>query len=265
MPRFTLIVFLLLFAGRADAQSINVIPPTGEWVVDTAGMFTEGERQSLSLRLSRYADTTSTQIVVATVPSLDGAAISDYAVELGRQWGVGQAQYDNGVVILVSRADREVFIATGYGVEGAIPDALAGRIVRNVIVPNFRQDRYYAGISEAVNVIMAAAAGEFDAVPGRSQDQGTGLDLATIFVLLIIAFFVISALSSERRGGGGGGGYRHRRRSSIPPVIIFGGMGGRGGGFGGGGFGGGGFGGGGFGGFGGGGGSFGGGGAGGSW
>src|SRR5690625_7752671 len=62
MPRFTLIVLLLLFAGRADAQSINVIPPTGEWVVDTAGMFTEGERQSLSLRLSRYADTTSTQI-----------------------------------------------------------------------------------------------------------------------------------------------------------------------------------------------------------
>src|SRR5690625_6431836 len=170
MPRFTLIVLLLLFAGRADAQSINVIPPTGEWVVDTAGMFTEGERQSLSLRLSRYADTTSTQIVVATVPSLDGAAISDYAVELGRQWGVGQAQYDNGVVILGSRADREVFIATGYGVEGAIPDALAGRVGRHVIVPDSRQARYSPGVSEAATAIVAAAARSCDRVRRLSRD-----------------------------------------------------------------------------------------------
>lgn len=258
----------LVLVQPASAQTVNVIPPSSQWVTDTAGMLTQAERQALSERLRRYADTTSTQIIVVTVPSLDGVPAADYAVELGRRWGVGTGEHDNGAVILVSRDDRQVYIATGYGLEGAVPDVLASRIVRNVIVPNFRQNRFYAGLSEASNIIMEAAAGEYVAEPRAERPAARSLDVASVFVILIIAFFVIEAMSTGRHGGGGNGGRRVRRRRGVPPIVVWGLMsamsGGRSrGGMGG--FGGGGFGGGGFGGFSGGGGSFGGGGAGGSW
>lgn len=255
----TLALALLVFAGEVRAQQDLVMPSRQDWVVDDAQMLSSTERQSLARKLSEYADTTSTQIVVVTMPSLGGAAISDYAVELGRRWGIGQEEHDNGVLIVVSRDDRDVFIATGYGMEGAVPDALAGRIVRHIVIPNFREGRYYAGLSEAVNVIIEAAAGEYEGLPARDQDQAPSSAMALSFIILIILFFVINAARSGH-GGGGRGPRRRRRGGMMPPIIIWGG--GLGGGSRGG-FGGGGFGGGGFGGFGGG--SFGGGGAGGSW
>lgn len=248
-------------AGSAAAQNVDVIPSGGEWVTDRAGLLSDSEEQALAQKLRAYEDTTSTQIVIVTLESLDGVAPVDYATELGRTWGVGQQGQDNGIVILVSRDDREVFIAPGYGLEGAIPDAIASRIVRNTLVPNFRQGNFYGGLSDASDQLIAAAAGEFEAVAQRrpSGSRGGGrLPTANIFILMIIAYFV---LSSARRGGGGGkdGGRRYRRGRRGPPLIIWGGgFGGGSGGFGGGG-------GGGFGGFGGGGGSFGGGGAGGGW
>lgn len=253
---------LVISAGTAQAQQDMPMPSRQDWVVDDAGMLSSTERQSLARKLSEYADTTSTQIVVVTMPSLGGVEISQYAIELGRRWGVGQEQFDNGVIIVVSRDDRDVFIATGYGLEGAVPDALAGRIVRHIIIPNFREGRYYAGLSEGINVIIEAAAGEYEGLPARDQDQAPPSAMALSFIILIILFFVINAARSGHGGGGSGRGRRRRRGGMMPPVIIWGGGfgGGSRGGFGGGG---GGFGGGGFGGFGGG--SFGGGGAGGSW
>ncbi len=250
----------MLLAGvvaPVQAQRVDVIPSSGEWVTDRAGLLSAAERQTLAERLRAYAETTSTQIVVVTLPDLGGADIGLYATELGQRWGVGQQGKDNGVVVLVSRDDRKVFIATGFGLEGAIPDAVASRIIRNVITPNFRQGRYYAGLTGAVDALIEAARGEYTAEspPASYEHPGDGgVDFATIFVLLIIAYFIVTSLG-RGRGRGGGRGRRYQRRGG-PPVIIWGG-----GGFGG--SGGGGFGGGGFGGFGGGG--FGGGGAGGSW
>nr|7TBR_A Chain A, TPM_phosphatase domain-containing protein [Rhodothermus marinus SG0.5JP17-172] len=142
-------------------MQIEVIPPSGQWVTDLADLLTPAEERMLSRKLATYADTTSTQIVIVTLPTLNGVPAADYAVELGRRWGVGQKEYDNGVVILVAREEREVFIATGYGLEGAIPDALAGRIVRDIIVPRFRRGDFYGGLSAAVDAIIAAAQGEF--------------------------------------------------------------------------------------------------------
>jgi uncharacterized protein len=252
-----LLLLLLLVAPIVLAQP-QVISPTGQWVTDRAGLLTPAEARALSERLRSYADTTSTQIVIVTLPSLEGIPASEYAVELGRRWEVGQQGQDNGVVILVSRDDREVFIATGYGLEGAITDLQAGRIVRNVITPAFRQGQFYGGLSSAVDELIRAAKGEFRSTD-RARSTGDGLDLATMFVLLIIVSFFLSAMRSG--GGRGPGGKRIRgRRYGSPPVVILGP-----GAFGRGGFGGGGFGGGGFGGFSGGGGGFGGGGAGGRW
>ena len=265
-------VCCLLFwcVGVSAAQDIRrVLAPTGQWVSDTADMLSAGEENALTGRLSSYAESSSTQIVVVTIPSLDGYAASEYATELGRQWGVGQSQYNNGVVLLVSRDDREVFIATGYGIEGAIPDAVAARIVRNVIIPQFKRGDFFEGISQAVDALVDASDGEYEATDVATGD---GLPELVVFVVFLIVLIVIIVIIVNMGKGSSGGGKRRRRRNS--PVIIWGGGGhrtgwgsssgswGSGGGFGGGSFGGGGFGGGGFSG---GGGSFGGGGAGGSW
>ena len=240
------LVLLLAAATGGRAQDVEVISPSGQRVTDRADLLSPSEERQLTQKLAAYEDTTSTQIVVVTLPSLGGVPASDYAVELGRQWGVGQQGQDNGVVLLVSRDDREVFIATGYGLEGAIPDAVASRIVRNILVPNFREGRFFAGLSEGVDALIAAARGEFAPMPPPRDSGGDDPIPALGLILLIFLFFLLRA----SRGGGGRG-----RRGRGGSVIIWGG--GSGGGFGGGGFSGGGFSGGG--------GSFGGGGAGGSW
>lgn len=260
---YTALLIGAAFTGTtatATAQSSQEMPPSKAWVSDQAGVLTSAEEQALTAKLSGYADTTSTQIVIVTVPGLEGREISSYAVELGQSWGVGQKGKDNGAVILMSEEDRRVFIATGFGLEGAVPDIIAGRIVRNLMIPAFRQENFYRGFSDAVDAIIAAASGEFEAAAvQRNAREDRGVDLTTLFILMIIGYFFVSGMRRRGgggKGGGGKGGYRRRRGGS--PIIIWGGggFGGRGGG---------GLGGGGLGGFGGGGGGFGGGGAGGSW
>ncbi|WP_028566952.1 TPM domain-containing protein [Salisaeta longa] len=256
-----LVLCLLLVGGstmqvQAQAQLADVIPSDNRLVVDQGNFLSATEAQRLEAKLRRYADTTSTQIAVVTVPTLDGQAIADYATAIGRQWGVGQAGQDNGVVLLVAREERKVFIATGYGMEGVLPDAIANRIVRTILTPSFREGQFYAGLDRATDAIIQAAAGTYTA-SATEDAAGDGFDLppGLIFTVLIILYFVFT---NKRRGGKGGGKRgKHRHRDMDVPIIFWGG--GFGGGSGGGGLGGGG----GFGGFGGGG--FGGGGAGGDW
>jgi len=245
----------VLLARSAVAQRYDLPPRPSGPVLDQGEMLSGAEEQRLARKISAFEDTTSTAVVVVTLQSLNGAPIADYAVTLGRAWGVGQEEKNNGVVLLVSRGDREMFIATGYGVEGALPDAIANRIVERVITPAFRQGQFYAGIDRGVDAIIQATKGEFEAdEAARSASSDDGMPMALIFTLLVLVYFV--GTSFFRGGGGGNRSRRSRRQHGDMPLIIWGG----GGGSGGGGFGGGG---GGFGGFGGG--SFGGGGAGGSW
>ena len=257
------IVMLLLLAGitvpAAQAQRVDMIPPSGQWVTDQAGLLSSVEEQTLERTVRFYADTTSTQIVIVTLPDLGGQDIALYATELGQQWGVGRQDQDNGIVILVSRDDHKVFIATGFGLEAAIPDAVANRILNEIVLPDFKQGRFYAGLAGAVDALILAAAGEFTAertprVITRTRRRRTRSFSGLLYVVLMIVFFVVSSFG---RGGGRGGGRRYRRHGGLPFIIWGGGSGFGGGGssgFGGGGF---------SGGFGGGG--FGGGGAGGSW
>lgn len=237
----------------------QVPPPSKQLVTDLGDFLEPVEERALERKLRTYADTTSTQIAVVTVPDLGGMDAQEFALEIGRTWGVGQEGQDNGIVFLISRKERQVRIEVGYGLEGAVPDAIAARIIREVVTPSFKQGQFFAGINAGVDLIMAAAAGEFEglAQSGRSGSGG-GIDPIFIYLAFIFIYFIVSGI---RNKGGGKGGYRKGRRSGMPVIIWGGGLhGNRGGGFGGGG---GGFGGGGFGGFGGGG--FGGGGAGGSW
>jgi len=243
------------------AQDIRTLPPTGKWVTDEGGFLTPLQEDLLSRRLQGYADTTSTQIVIVTLQDLGGYAASDYAVQLGRDWGVGTSGADNGLVILVSRAEREMFLATGFGLEGLVTDAMASRVVRNIMRPAFRDGNFYEGLDGAVTAVMGLASGYFTSDDVVAADQGPGSGRGTPVIGYIIFIFVFFLISSVRRRGGGGPGKGVRRRHHGMPIVFWGGMGGLGGHGSSGSFGGG-FGGGSFGGMGGG---FGGGGAGGGW
>ncbi len=238
-------------------------------IYDQAGMLSGTERSRLEQKLRTYNDTTSVQISIVTVPKIY-CSISYAAIELGDDWGIGQKDTENGVLVLVARDDRQLFIATGYGAQVQITDVLAKRIIENVITPSFRNGYYYDGLNKGTDIIMELMAGEYEAIE-YEQPNGDGIPLWVIILIILIIFWLISRNNRRRgkqvdynrsgkwifdedwgRNDGTWGDFRRGGGVFIPP---------RGGGFGG--SRGGGFGGGGFGGFGGGG--FGGGGAGGSW
>lgn len=253
-------VLLFLTAG-VKAQDIPSPMVPYRLVNDFAGLFSTAETTSLEQKLLAYNDSTSTQIYVVTVNDLGGYPASDYAFQLGEEWGIGQKSKNNGAVILikpkVGNSRGQAFIATGYGLEARINDAFAGRIVRNEMIPYFIEEDYFGGVNAAVDAMIARLSGEFTA----DEQEGEGIPVIAIIALVLILVLLFIFFS--------GGGDQHidsegHRRGGIPPIFfppMTGGSRRGGGGFGG--FGGGGFGGGGFGG--GGGGSFGGGGAGGSW
>lgn len=263
-----LYAFVFLTALAANAQNIPARPNPPRLVNDLANVLSADQAQSLERKLVNYNDSTSTQIVIVTVPTIGDYDEHEYALKILRSWGVGNKKTNNGIVILAAINDHKIRIETGYGMEGAIPDITANQIIESAIVPNFKEGNYYKGFDLATDDIIKAAAGEYKAPENyaRRTSTGGGLGLSSI-IFLIILIIIIS-----RIGGGGGGGGMVSRRGYNPFLGGFlggmlGGGFGRGGGWsdgGGGGWsGGGGDSGGGFGGFGGG--SGGGGGASGSW
>jgi uncharacterized protein len=265
-------VLLFLISGSLPAQKFpeKAVPP--RLVNDYAGMLSQDEVNTLEAKLVRYYDTTSNQIAIVILSDLEGYEISDYAFGLGEKWGIGIKGRNNGILILVKPRTNEsqgkVFIATGYGAEGAVPDAACKLIVDNEIIPRFRNGEFYAGLDAATTVIFSLMKGEFTWAdykgkkPGGSAPAGIAAGLLVLFVFLV---FVFMGIKQSKRA--------HTLSGSTIPWWIWAGMmssagskrsGSNWGSFssGSGIFGGGG-GGGGFGGFGGG--SFGGGGAGGSW
>ncbi|HVF82226.1 MAG TPA: TPM domain-containing protein [Flavisolibacter sp.] len=261
MKKLALFIALVVSVG-AFAQIEKVIPakPNPPRLVnDFAGALTPEQREALEAKLVAYDDSTSNQIAVVTLGTTGDYVIDEVALGILRTWGVGGAK-NNGIVILAAINDRKVWIATGYGLEGAVPDITAKAITDNDITPNFRAENYYRGFDAATNSIMKAAAGEYKA-PARDRRgaSGRGGGFGKIILGIIILFVILGMFGG---GNNRGGGYMSRRGSSWLGPMILGNMLDRGSGGSGGGFGGGGFGGGGFGGFGGG---SGGGGAGGSW
>lgn len=256
------VAIILLCGLGVRAQNIPEKPNPPRLVNDFAGMMSGDEQHELEAKLEGFARTTSNRIVVVTVKSLDGADVSQYAVQLGIKWGIGKSGKDNGVVVLASLDDHKINISTGKGLEGALTDIQCGKIIRNEMAPAFKEQHYYQGFSKAAEAIIAATKGEYQADKngGKKNISLTAIIIGIIFIVFIISFF-------RRKGGGGGGNYMSRGGSVdgfaagwLLSSLLGGGS--RGGGWGSGG-GGGGDSGGGFGGFGGG--DFGGGGASGSW
>ncbi|OGX91665.1 TPM domain-containing protein, partial [Hymenobacter coccineus] len=231
-----MLLLAVLAAAGALAQGLPPRPNPPRLVNDLAHLMQPQEADALEQKLVAYNDSTSSQIAVVTVPDLGGNEIADYAQQLYRAWGIGQKGKNNGILVLVAQQEHAARIQTGRGLEGAVPDALAKRIISNTLVPAFRQNQYYAGLDRGTDQLIALARGEYQADPAAVQDrsQGGGGPGFGLIVVILIAIFIFIQIS--RRGGGGGGGGRSGRSGGFGP-ILFGGLGGfgSGGGFGGGG------------------------------
>lgn len=255
--RWLLCAIVLLSHGFVFAQTDADFPPVPSpprLVNDLAKTMSADQVAALEQKLIEFDKTTSTQISIVTIKNLGGYEVAQYAVELANRWKIGRASKDNGVLVLAAIDDHKINISTGYGLEGALTDALCGRIIRNEIVPYFKTGNFYEGFNKGTDAIIKATKGEYTADPSDADNNQPGI--GTIIIIIIIIIVIIIAISGS--GGNGGGGYMSSRGSRG---FWMGGLGG-GSSFGGGSWGGGGSSGG-FGGFGGG--SFGGGGASGSW
>lgn len=242
------LTLLLLICHIPLSAQIYPERPVGH-VNDLAGFLNSSEVQRLELKLRTYRDTTSNVIVILTLESLQGESVEYVAEQVFNNWRMWEGERQNGVLILASREERALRIEVGYGLEGALPDILAGRILREELIPGFQQGQFYNAFDKASDAIMFYIAGEFDAVD-RPVQSNVDEAVRVVFILFLLLILMIVFIIRSKINGPGGG--HHIRRGGV---IVMGSPGfGRRGGFGGGSIGGGGFGGGGFGGFGGGGG-----------
>jgi len=246
-------VFLFILIPVLILEAQVEIPVLKNYANDFTNTLSNSELYTFNTALKKFDDSTSNQIVFLMIAALDGASLEDFTYRTAAKNQIGSKKNNNGVLFFVAKDDRKMRIEVGYGLEGALPDALASSILRNEVRPYFKQGDYYSGIAAGINAIVLATRGEYQGDGGK-KGKGTGTGFP--FIFLIILFIILSSIFRKGGKGGGGGG--------ILPWIILGSMGsgrrsggwGSSGGFGGGG---------GFGGFSGGGGSFGGGGSSGSW
>jgi len=261
---------LLLLASPATAQTFPKL--AGNPVVDQADIIPAGEEAALNTQLLELEKKTGHQLVVATVSDLEGRDVADYGYRLGREWQIGDAEKDDGVVFLIAPNERRMHIAVGLGLEPVLTDAMSGRIIRDTVTPRFKANDYPGGIQAGVNAIAEQiqlspeeAAARAQAAAAQERDRADDGNFGGLFFVgfIIFIFFILPMLARIGRRGK----KRRRGRPWDAPIIIWGGDD-WGGGSGGSSWGGGSWGGGsgsGFGGFSGGGGSFGGGGASGGW
>lgn len=263
-----ILILLFSFLGIGQVLAAVEFPPKPDpprLANDFTSTLSAQELDELEQRLLLFHDTTSVQIAIVMISTLDGYPSSDYAFELAEKWGIGQKNTNNGALLLIVKDDRQIYIATGYGLEGALPDARCKQIIENDIKPLFKEGKFFEGLLAGSSKMMDAVKGEYKESTARKKNSD-GFP-KVLGVILIILFMLIFKVSSVMR-------YSRLNNTTfwIAWALLnaasnkhsgkWGDFNRGSGGFGGGSFGGGG-GGGGFGGFGGG--SFGGGGAGGSW
>jgi uncharacterized protein len=238
LKKSSLLFFLLLLLISSTYGQNLPSEPVGH-VNDFADMLNRSERQQLEQKLRNYRDTTTTVIAIAMLENLNGISIEETATTLFNNWNMWEDDKDNGILIVVAKQEREVRIEVGYGLEGAVPDIMAGRIIREIITPNFKRGDFYAGLDRATSAIIQLASGEFTGQLAEERSSSEENDMASFIIFILFVIFVI--YSSARKGGGKRNGKRRRRRTLGPGGFIWlGGSGGFGGGSsgGGGGFGG---------------------------
>ena len=223
------LLFVLASALASFGQNLPERPNPPQMVNDFANLLTPQEQQQLETKLRAYNDSTSTQIAIITVPTLDGYDISEYAFALGRKWGIGQKGKNNGLLILIKpRVGNEkgkVFIATGYGMEGAITDARSNRLTDEVLIPAFRRNQYYQGLDEATTAIIQMAKGEYKADRKGAGKEVSPLSSVLVFIIIAIVFGIVAAASRARRNASSVYTSAGHHTSSLPWWLLLMGMG----------------------------------------
>lgn len=213
--KFIYTLLLLMFTWHLPAQELPKPISNRQMVHDFTGLFSPQQQAVLEQQLRTFHDTTSTQIAVAVVSSLQGMEPNSYAQQLAEKWGIGQRGKDNGILIVIKPKTQQekgqVAIAVGYGLEGVVPDAIAARIIRNEMIPEFQQNDYYRGTLKAALVLMQLTAGEFTAQEYAKKGEGqSGFPLSLLFLLFFFLLFI-----RRRRGYTTGS-----RGDTVPPIFI---------------------------------------------
>jgi len=212
------VIFMGLFSMSAMSlktyADILKKPQNALSMVDAAGMFTSREVANIQHILVTFADSTSNRIEVVTVNDFNGLQPSQYAFEIGEQWGIGNKKFDNGIVILIkpktAQSRGQVFIAVGYGLEGAIPDATAKLIVEKTMLPRFRANDYYGGLVDGIEVLKKLAAGEISYKEYKESNSKSGLGSFILFLLLFVVLPILIVSFTKHNGPTNMGGGRRR-------------------------------------------------------
>ena len=200
MKKFLLTLFAIVLSSTIFA---DIPAPTNKLVNDFASVMTTEQALELECALRLYNDSTSTQLCVVTVESLDDLSPAEYAQQLGEKWGVGQSGKDNGVIILVKKKTKEsggdVFIATGYGVEGLLPDAICKRIVERTMIPKLKEGDYHGAIVDAISEIQKYLSGEFKANEINSENLSWW---KIVLIIIILIMFIVLFTDGNTHSGG---------------------------------------------------------------
>jgi uncharacterized protein len=206
---------LIILFSTIPAAALEAPPRPDGRITDRTGTLGPREIAALENKLETFEKETTNQIAVLLIPSLEEDSLEDFSIRLAEKWKIGQKGRNNGAILLIVKNDRKLRIEVGYGLEGALPDALAGSIIRNEISPRFKEGRFYAGIDAGLTAIMAATKGEYRSVKKNPQrSQGLPLWVPLLFILVFGFFMVMSVMGRRRHyhsGGSGGwttgGGY----------------------------------------------------------
>lgn len=230
-----LLALIVFPATAALAQSTPEFPELSGRVVDKAEILSPATETRITQMLQAHEQASTEQVVVVTVPDLQGYAIEDYGYQLGRHWGIGQKGEDNGALLIVAKQERRIRIEVGYGLEGRLTDAASATIINRIIAPDFKQGLFEQGIANGAAAMVQVLGGKPLAVPERTgsgtQEKPNPKTVLLFFIIIMAVIFFI--------GGGRGRGGRSGA-ALLGGALLGASMGGRGGGFGGGGFGGGG-------------------------
>lgn len=222
ISRWFLLV-ITLFISLSSLANYPDVPKPFRYVTDYTKTLNQEQWQTLETMLTRYSQQTSSQIAVVIIPTTSGEEISSYAHNLFDKWEVGRKVQNNGVLLLIAKQDRKLFIATGRGLEGALPDAIAASIIRHDITPYFKQEQYAQGIANGLNAIIAATKGEYAPLETAEEEDTADIGKTIFFTVAVIIFILFKLLGGSeniyispttsthstryRRGSGFGGGF----------------------------------------------------------
>lgn len=224
MRKLIFIITLLFASMSVKSQDFLPEKPMG-MVNDYAGMMSKTEVNKLEAKLRAYRDTTTNVLAVAIIDDLQGYSRDEVASTLFSNWRMWEGERYNGVLILIAKNDRELRIEVGYGLEGAIPDVMANRIVQDILIPNMRDNTVYEGLDKATDIMIELAEGEFEGSPYlKNNESDVPIDLIIAFFILFAAIIVILA---TKGGGNGGNGGNKKSSNALFWAMMFGNSSGR--------------------------------------